>query len=121
MTMTKKEIQAQEIEKATTELKQMLEKANYRVYTSLLHVSASGMTRRISAYVAQEFGQIVNIDWYIEKLGLFKRDAKGGLKVTGCGMDMGFDVVYQLSNKLFRNEDGSYSHDGAYKLKQEWM
>jgi hypothetical protein len=121
-TLTKKEIKAQEMEKATIELKEILEKANHKVYTSLVSVSSSGMSRKIDVFVSTEAGEIRNINWYIEKLDLYNRDLKtNALKVSGCGMDMGFDVVYSLSTKLYRNEDGSYSHEGAYKLKQQWL
>lgn len=121
MTITKKQEKINEMNEAMESLKGILEKGKHTVYTSLLHVSQSGMTRRISCYVATGEGELTNIDWYIEKLDLYKRDNKGGLKVSGCGMDMGFSVVYELSCKLYRNEDGSYSHDGAYKLNQRWM
>jgi virulence-associated protein VapD len=119
-TMTKKELKAQEIEQTMQDLRNLLEKAGHTVYTQVLHVSQSGMTRAIACYVAVD-NEIINIDWYIRKLDMFSSHNKGGLKVGGCGMDMGFHVVYSLSCKLYRNEDGSYSHDGAYKLKQRWM
>lgn len=120
--LTKKEQRTIEIQEAREQLLPILEKGNFTVYTELKHVSQSGMSRRISCYVATAPGELVNIDWYIERMDLYNRDIKnGGLKVSGCGMDMGFAVVYNLSSSLFRNEDGSYSHDGAYKLKQRWI
>lgn len=114
-TLTKKEVQAQEVMEATEKLMEMLEKSKHTVYTQIHYVSSSGMTRGISCYIAID-SEIINIDWYLVKLGLFKYHSKGGLKTTGCGMDMAFDMVYTLSSKLYRNDDGSYSHDGAYKL-----
>lgn len=118
---TKKQQLIEEQQLAKEELVTMLEKAGNQVYTSLESVSASGMSRRIKCYIAID-NDIINIDWYIQKLGLYKIDQnKGGLKVSGCGSDMGFEVVYNLSSLLNRTEDGKYSHEGAYKLKQRWM
>jgi len=72
------------------------------VYTLVRHVSRSGMSRLISAYVIHD-GEPQWLDGYISRLGLFKlasgpRDA---LRVGGCGMDMGFHVVYNLSQALY--------------------
>jgi hypothetical protein len=100
-------------------LLQMLADSNYKVYTKVNHVTASGMSRSISAYVGTKTGEIIKIDWYIMQLMDEKIDNKhGGIKMGGCGMDMCFALVYNLSSFLFRNEDGSYSHNGAYKLSK---
>lgn len=32
-----------------------------------------------------------------------------------------FSIVYDLSATLYRTEDGSYSHDGAYCLNHAWI
>ena len=122
------------------ELKALLKKAKYKVYTIVKHVSNSGMMRIISAYIIID-NEPRNIDWYIEKLGLFKRDDRG-LKVSGCGMDMGFHIVYELSGLLYpkgfrigKNEwnrnaingmkptEKGYNWDsqGGYKLTQIWL
>ena len=130
------------------ELKKLLKKAKYIVYTKVNHVSNSGMFRLISCYVMIN-NQPMNIDWHIEKLGLYKRDKKReGLRISGCGMDMGFDVVYQSSSTLFdkdfkcRGEDcpandhvndrkpyqwdrkksiGKLHSDSGYCLIQKWL
>jgi hypothetical protein len=120
--LTKKAQKEMEIQQAKKELLEILEKADHKVFTSLVSVSQSGMSRKIDVFVSTEAGEIQNINWYIEKLDLYNRDLKtNALKVSGCGMDMGFSVVYNLSTMLYRKEDGSYSHDGAYKLKQQWL
>jgi hypothetical protein len=120
--LTKKTQKEMEIQQAKQELIKILEEGNRKVYTSVVSTSGSGMNRKINVFVATKSGEIRNINWYIEKLDLYNRDLKtGALKVSGCGMDMGFSVVYNLSTMLYRNEDGSYSHDGAYKLKQQWL
>ena len=87
-------------------------KKGTKVYCKLNHVSQSGMTRAISFYVLVD-GVLSKLDYSIGKLLCYKFNNKhGGLTVRGCGMDMGFDVVYNLSYKLF--------NDG-YSLKHEWL
>jgi len=78
------------------------------------------MTRHIDLYVIRDNKPVYLSGWVARYLG--KRQAKsGGVKIQGCGMDMGFALVYDVSMSLYSNPDGSYSHDGAYALKQEWM
>lgn len=96
------------MENIKQELKALLKKAKYIVYTNMSHVSNSGMLRHINCYVIVN-NEPKNINWYIEKLGLYKR-AKNyndknaeSLRVSGCGMDMGFDVVYNLSSVVFKD------------------
>lgn len=105
------------------------------VYTILRHVSQSGMSRRISCFIVGSDKKPLLIDWYIEKLGMYKRHkTHEGLVVGGCGMDMGFDVVYQTSSQLYpkgfklaKNQHGrngeTSGHDdnGGYALNQEWV
>lgn len=70
------------------------------VYTILRHRSASGMQRKISLVVVQS-GQIVDITWaaaHVLKSRLC--DKTGGIVVGGCGMDMGFRLVNNLSYAL---------------------
>jgi len=83
-----------------------------------------------------------HLGWNIAKaLGMrFDRDREG-IKVSGCGMDMGFHVVYNLSRTLFQdaftcigktcpsndhsNGDRNYRRhkhsDGGYALKHRWL
>jgi hypothetical protein len=75
------------------------------VYTVLKHVSSSGMSRRIDVLVVTKDGGIRNITHLVAPVTGFKRSkVDGALTVSGCGMDMGFHVVYSLSRALF--EDG---------------
>lgn len=70
------------------------------VYTVLRHVSRSGMQREISLYVIKD-GEPQWLDgWASKALGerIGKRE---GLVVGGCGMDMGFHLVYNLSRTLW--------------------
>lgn len=91
-----------------------------RVYTVVRHVSASGMSRDLSLYVARG-GEIMNITYYAaHALGwrLVERNGYRALRVSGCGMDMGFHTVYTLSRVLFRD---AVEGDAGYSLKQEWL
>ena len=47
----------------------------------------------------------------LEDLG-YKLKDNGAIFVKGCGMDMGFHVIYSLSQTLF--------NDG-YAIKQRWI
>lgn len=132
-----------EEDKAIAELREML-KPGDKVWTVLRHVSASGMSRTISPIVLgpSRFGgelRPLHIDYLMAKAFGFKRAKdRRGLKVGGCGMDMDFSIVYDLSRGLFpdgfdcigkdcpandhRNgEDVKHHRDGGYALRQEWL
>ena len=93
------------------------------VYTILRSVSASGMTRHISLVVAglDNKGKpaLWDITYHASKvLGdkLHERNGHRTIKVNGCGMDMGFHLVYSLSSVLFAGDDRA-----GYELKQRWI
>lgn len=89
------------------------------VYCVLRHVSKSGMQRRIDFYTMKD-NRPCYLTGYMEAIGLGKRGRKDqGLVVNGCGMDMGFHLVNNLSIKLFC--PNGYTHEGAYALKHEWI
>jgi hypothetical protein len=73
-------------------------------------VSRSGMCRRIEFY-SNDFNRI---GYYIARLIEYPYNVdKGGLQVTGCGMDMIFHVLSSLNYTMARL-------DGVYdKLKNE--
>jgi hypothetical protein len=98
------------------------------VYCILRSVSRSGMQRQISLCVATD--GMRNIDSLAADLMGYPVDK--GIKVTGCGMDMGFHLVYNLGRCLFpegfpvegrgRNGDTSgHDNDGGYALKHSWL
>lgn len=70
------------------------------VHTILRHVSRSGMTRRIGAVVLTD-GDSRELDYLIAAAGIFREGKGGGLVLGGCGMDMGFQLVYTLSRSLY--------------------
>ena len=87
--------------KVVRELRDLL-KPGDTVYTKLNHVSRSGMTRSIEVMVFRDNAP-VNLTWMVSEVLNYKIDSKHwGLKVEGCGMDMGFSVVYNLSSALYR-------------------
>lgn len=71
------------------------------VYTSLDHVSRSGMSRRISVYVVSD-GAIDDITWLVGRAGIGRLHKDGGIVMGGCGMDMGFALVYNMGRALYR-------------------
>lgn len=116
----------QEVEKSRTYLLRMLEPGN-TVYTVLRNVSRSGMSRRIDLYKA-EGDDIVSLS---RAAAVVMGDPiqKDGIKVSGCGMDMGFHLVYNLgaalwpqgTDKPHGTRNGEPDSDGGYALKQRWL
>lgn len=94
-------------ESAVARLRETIDlKPGDTVHTILRHVSRSGMSRRIGLVVLRtaDDGRLVDFHPNIsaaEALGL-RTDRDGeGIIVGGCGMDMGFHLVYSLSRVLF--------------------
>lgn len=130
---------------AIAKLRGMLQPGD-TVYTILNSVSRSGMNRRISLCVGSG-KDVNNITWLvahalgepIKQRGQYVQDA--GISVSGCGMDMGFELVYRLSSKLYsegfecagvrcpsndhsngdRNREPHHHSDGGYALKHKWL
>lgn len=150
--MTIKEQKEQEEKEAKEFLLTLLAPGD-TVYTSLEHVSQSGMSRRIGVYIARidkdkkyTNGKpyIQRITWHVAKL-LDYRLKNDALVVGGCGMDMGFHVIYSLSSVLFRDNYkctgenclsndhtngvfdrskeniGRIHSDSGYALRHEWL
>ena len=88
------------------------------IYTILRSVSTSGMSRRMSVKVIDSKGDLLDITYYVGgALGYPVSDIYGHrvIRVNGCGMDMGFIVVYDLSHTLFNGQDRA-----GYVLRHEW-
>lgn len=88
------------------------------IYTLLRSVSSSGMTRHISLLVANG-DEITDITYYAAGVlgeSLYERNGSRSIRVNGCGMDMGFHLVYNLSSVLFKGADRA-----GYILKQRWI
>ena len=118
------------------------------IFTILRHVSQSGMSRDISAIIIDEKGNKYHLDWSISRVLGYPLSKGEGVKVGGCGMDMGFALVNSLSYALFNeyqctgekcaaadhvnkrgdnNElppykrDGKMRHNDGYALIQKWL
>ena len=96
------------------------------VYAILRHVSKSGMFRRISLYVIKDDQPLLLDSLASQVLGIKLRKEEG-IPTTGCGMDMGFHLVYSLAHRLFderdpRNIGGPPNPRSAgYFLNHRWM
>jgi hypothetical protein len=107
---------------ATLDLRLILNPGD-TVYTILRHVSASGMTRYISTVIVQN-GQPRDISYLVaQAIGspLSGNRNHEGVKVGGCGMDMGFHLVYSLSRALFGGDSRTSNEDAGYALPQRWL
>ena len=68
------------------------------IYTNCQHVSQSGMTRDIQLLFIKD-NKLLNFNYYVSK-ALGNRIVNNGVRIGGCGMDMGFALVYDLSRIL---------------------
>ena len=105
-------------------LKAWIEANDYTVYTVLRHVSTSGMYREISVVVpiihdrneiTASVKQFIHPSYTIAALlgrGYTEKHGHNAVICKGCGMDMGFDLIYNLSSVLYGD---------GYKIKQEWI
>lgn len=98
------------------------------VWCVLRNVSRSGMSRQIDFYKMEKGGPRC-ISWYTANLLDYRQTDGGALKVSGCGMDMGFSVVYRLGATLWPKgtakphgtRNGEPDSDGGYALKSRWL
>ena len=109
------------------ELRRIL-KPGQTVYCTLRSVSRSGMQRRISLHTVNN-GELISLDWYAARCMHYRQSDKGGLIVNGCGMDMGFALVYDLgatvwpegTTKPHAMRNGEPDTAGCYALKSVWI
>lgn len=74
-------------------------------------VSRSGMTRHISPVVVIE-GDVYHLDHLVAR-ALGRRGENGeGVKCSGAGMDMGFELVYSIAQAI---------HGDGYALTHRWI
>lgn len=132
-----------EREEARDRLREMLNPGD-TVYTVLRHVSRSGMSREITMHVIED-GEPWWISGYAARAAGNRLGPRDGVVVSGCGMDMGFALVYELSRALYpdgfgcigkgcpandhvnpgdRRDDYSPDHwhrEGGYALRHRWL
>lgn len=126
--LTKKAGKAAMIEQSKTQLLKWL-KPGDTVFTILRHVSRSGMCRHIAILVQTPEGHMQEISSYVADLLDHRRAKDGSLIVGGCGMDMGFSIVYNLGYSLWpkgtsephSKRNGEPDSDGGYALKHKWL
>lgn len=80
------------------------------LHTVLKSVSRTGMSRVIDVfhfYVDKDTGKVRKSwlsYWIAKATGMSFQDGAGkpeGIKIGGCGMDMGFEIVYTLGRTLY--------------------
>lgn len=143
--MTKAQEHQKDAHLARERLREMLPPGS-TVKTILRHVSRSGMTRAISPVVDGE-----DVTYLVLRAvpGWRFNSRHGGITQEGCGMDMGFNLVYTLSATLYpdgfdcvgegtpdvwgsrcpsndhsngdRNYQPHHHTSGGYALRQEWL
>ena len=135
--MTRKQIERKE---AIDKLHSLIDPGDV-IYTKMLHVSRSGMYRVIDVYIIKD-NVPLRLSWSVADAIQERYDKKHeGVGVSGCGMDMGFHIVYNLSRVLYpqgfdcigekcRSNDHSngdrdrsfHLHkDGGYALVHNWI
>jgi len=143
MTKSKAQLQKeiQEKEKAIKSLKKIL-KPGDTIFTKLNYCSSNGMTRAISLIVMRNNEPLdISYDAAIA-MGDKLHKTHDGITIGGCGMDMGFALVYNLSSTLYRNGfncigekkcpsndhvngDRNYNkhkhNSSGYALRQRWL
>jgi hypothetical protein len=111
-TTTSKRAQAEQERAEAIETLRTVYPVGSTVYTILEHVSASGMSRRIK-FLHVDGGDICRATYLVGLATGYKRSGNyDGLRVDGCGMDMGYHVVHSL---------GVLLHGDGYSLRHQWL
>lgn len=144
--MTKQDETAREA--SIKHLRKML-KPGATVYTILKHVSRSGLSRVIDVVMLGRDERGVHLRGYAAEAIGYPLDPRGGLRVNGAGMDMGWHLVTVLSATLYpdgftcigegrgarrgkgcpsadhHNGDRNYKphlhRSGGYALRHQWL
>jgi len=101
----------------TIDYKEVLKEAfpkGSTAYLTLRSVSRSGMSRRISIHSTGIFSIYNQSYACAEFIGWphGTRNDHASVRVSGCGMDMGFHLVYTLSSLLYGD---------GYAIKHRWI
>jgi len=115
-------------DEARTQLRAMLEPGQ-TVYTKLNYCSRSGMMRVIDLFTIED-NELRRITWLAcRATGTTYNERHGGMRMDGCGMDMGFAAVYNLGRSLWPDgtpephgtRNGASDRDGGYALKHQCL
>lgn len=100
--MTKTLEKKMEVTEEETTLKKWI-KPGVTVWTLLRHRAPSGMSRVLDVYVMVD-NEPLRLTWSVAKVLDWTYDRKHeGVKVNGCGLDVGYHLVYSLSRVLFKD------------------
>lgn len=126
-------VSTEERAEAIAQLKKWL-KPGDTVYTILRHVSRSGMRRVIGVVILKydrKQRRIVDLhpNYSVSKVLGLRRGDSDGVVIDGCGMDMGFALVYDLGRALWPDgtpkphgtRNGEPDRDGGYALQHRWL
>lgn len=137
--MTKRDL-AKQAQEAIEDLRSSLSPGD-TLYTIRRHTSPSGMYRVVDVYIFRD-NVPLRLTWAIAQAVDCRYDTKHeGIGVGGCGMDVGFEIVYNLGRVLFHgnfqcigrdcpsndhtNGDRDYTphqhSDAGYALLQRWL
>jgi alpha-galactosidase/6-phospho-beta-glucosidase family protein len=84
------------------------------------------MSRRLNIYTVLD-GKIINITWHVANVLEYRyNQEKESMVVGGCGMDMGYHIVYSLSRVLgvhttYQEEDTDGLRGDCYGLNHRWL
>jgi hypothetical protein len=102
--MTKKQERENDREDSARDLRKLL-KPGATVYHVMRSVSRSGMRREIVSYAIVD-DRMQYLSGYMARVLDMRRGKRDGLIVNGCGMDMGFHLVNNLSYALYKDGHG---------------
>lgn len=115
-------------EEAVEKLKEAI-KPGDTLYTQLHHVTKSGMTRYIGVRAIKDDYPYDYTYLVAKALGWKTSDKHHGIKVGGCGMDMGFHLIYSLGMALWPDgtpephdtRNGEPDSCGGYAIQHRWL
>ena len=134
--------QQAERQEAIEELRELIHPGD-TLYTILQHRSSSGMYLAIDVYLIRD-NVPLRLSWSVARAtGLRYDERHEAVGISGCGRDMGFDVVHRLSRALFpdgfecigsekrcpsndhvngdRNYEPHMHSNGGYALRHKWI
>lgn len=128
--------------RAVLDKSQRDERGSMIIYTILRHVSKSGMMRVIDPLVILD-GEPFSLAYLYARATGERVDDRGGIRVGGCGMDMGYHLAYGLSRMAYpkghpcdgaacqSNDHSNGDHDrtpghtvhadGGYRVRHRWL
>jgi len=109
-----------EQEEAKTSLRAFLPQGA-TVYLVSQSVSRSGMSRTIKCLAVDEKGRPFDISWHVgHALGMTVTEGPArGVRISGCGMDMGLALINRLSSILYNLPLNAHKAHNATKTDAE--